>query len=212
MTWSTLVGNTKRADLKGNSKQNAICTLSTIFLYIFIIWAIFLQADSSLVLVPIRNRSTVPCAFLEHILIYSTWKEPTQQAWSLLHDSNQSRGSGEDWGVISEVPVWSLFTHSNINKDLAHPPLSEASPLHAISAEVHDFTSPCLLLPRKKILHSCSSWGWLVAPCTSTPIFDQNFCRFYRKGSFLLKFLQGILFFNIWIYWRKRQSSYPPKA
>lgn len=32
----------------------------------------FLQADSSPVLVPIRNWSTVLCAFREHILIYST--------------------------------------------------------------------------------------------------------------------------------------------
>lgn len=161
MTRSTWVGNTMRADLKLQEK----CNMDTEFF--------FLQGDSSLVLAPIRIWSTVLCASLEHIPIYSTWKEPGQQAQSLLHGSNQSADNGQDWGVISEVPVWSLLYTLRYPKASPHHPPSEASPLHPVFAEVHNDTSPCLLLPRKNILHSWSSRG-----CTSTPIFDQNFCSF----------------------------------
>lgn len=68
----------------------------------------FLQVDSSLVLVLNRNWSTVSCAFLEHIPICSTWREPSQQAWSLLHDLNHSTGNGGT-GSNFWSPVWSLL-------------------------------------------------------------------------------------------------------
>lgn len=100
-TKSTLVGNTAQ-------EAQGKCNMDT--------ESFFLQADSTLVLVPMRNCSTLLCAFLEHIPFVPPGRNPVSKPWACSMTQTKTQimdRTGESFLKFLSDPC---YTHLDIKE------------------------------------------------------------------------------------------------